>query len=70
MIRPLSGWTDTLRASINRRVLEHRLAEVVARLPYEPESRCAYQHLLEEHMRLAGGDKPQARENRERAPAR
>lgn len=68
MIRPLSGWTDTLRASINRRVVEHRLAEVVARLPYEPESRCAYQHLLEEHMRLTCGGKPQGREKKEGSP--
>ena len=60
MIHPLSGWTDTLRASINRRVVEHRLAEAVARLPHEPESRCAYQHLLEEHMRLTGESPPQA----------
>lgn len=64
MIRPLSGWTDTLRASINRRVLEHRLAEAVARLPHEPESRCAYQHLLEEHLRLAGEPRPQASGNK------
>lgn len=66
MNHPLSGWTDTLRASISRRVLEHRLAEAVARLPHEPESRCAYQHLLEEHLRLAGGSGPQASGKKER----
>lgn len=66
MIQPLSGWTDTLRASISRRVLEHRLAEAVARLPHEPESRCTYQHLLEEHLRLASGSRPQALEKKDR----
>lgn len=64
MIRPLAGWTDSLRTSLTRRRLEHRIAEVVARLPYEPESRCAYQHLLEEHMRLACGGKAQAKGRR------
>lgn len=53
MIQPIALLTETLRSSLNRRRLERRLMQVVARLPDEPESRCMYQHLLEEHMRLA-----------------
>jgi hypothetical protein len=58
--RPFSHWTQSLRERFTRRLLEHRLMEVAARLPYEPESRCTYQHLLEEHMRLACADKARA----------
>ncbi|RYF14006.1 MAG: hypothetical protein EOO30_19615 [Comamonadaceae bacterium] len=59
-MRPISQFTETLRASFSRRRLEHQLMQAVARLPHEPESRCAYQHLLEEHMRRAEADKPGA----------
>jgi hypothetical protein len=58
--RPFSPWTQSRRERFARRLLEHRLMEVAARLPYEPESRCTYQHLLEEHMRLACADKARA----------
>ena len=59
-MRPIAQFTETLRASYTRRKLEHQLIDAVARLPHEPESRCAYQHLLEEHMRLAGTERPAA----------
>ena len=59
-MQPLAQFAENLRASFTRRRLEQRLMQAVARLPYEPESRCAYQHLLKEHMRLAVGDKPRA----------
>ncbi len=61
----IAQFTESLRASFTRRRLEHQLMQAVARLPYEPESRCAYQHLLEEHMRLTGEDKPKADRPRE-----
>lgn len=59
-MRPISQFTETLRASFTRRKVEHQLMQVAARLPYEPECRCTYQHLLEEHLRLVGSEKPQA----------
>jgi hypothetical protein len=63
-MRPISQLTETLRASFTRRRLEHRLLQAVARLPHDPGSRCAYQQLLEEHMRLAGSGKPPARRDK------
>ena len=65
-MQSFSQFTETLRASITRRKLEHQLMQVAARLPYEPECRCTYQHLLEEHLRLAGNEKPQAARENER----
>lgn len=61
----IAQFTESLRASFTRRRLEHQLMQAVARLPYEPESRCAYQHLLEEHLRLTGTEKPEARERKD-----
>lgn len=57
-MRPISQFTESLRASFSRRRLEHQLMQAVARLPHEPESRCTYQHLLEEHMRLKETARP------------
>ena len=62
----ITQFTESLRASFTRRRLEHQLMQAVARLPYEPESRCAYQHLLEEHLRLKGADKPRAAQPKDR----
>ena len=42
-----------MRSEIHRRAIQRRLQELVARLPYEPESRSAYQQLLDEHMRAS-----------------
>ena len=42
-----------MRSEIRRRAIQRRLLEVVARLPYEPESRSTYEHLIDELMRLA-----------------
>jgi hypothetical protein len=53
MLHFLSAWTESMRSEIRRRVIQRRLLEVVARLPYEPESRSTYQHLVEELMGLA-----------------
>jgi hypothetical protein len=55
MLHILSAWTQSMRCEIRRRAIQRRLLEVVARLPYEPESRSTYQHLVDEHMRLAQG---------------
>ncbi len=44
-----------LRTELKRRSVEHRLLDAVSRLPDAPETRCAYQALLDEHMRLAQG---------------
>jgi hypothetical protein len=52
MLHFISAWTRSMRSEIHRRAIQRRLLEVVARLPYEPESRSAYQHLVDEHMRL------------------
>ena len=49
----LSAWTQSMRGEIRRRAIQRRLLEVVARLPYEPESRSTYEHLVDELMRLA-----------------
>lgn len=65
-MRPISQFTESLRASFTRRRLEHQLMQAVARLPHEPESRCTYQHLLEEHLRLAEGERPAARREKVR----
>jgi hypothetical protein len=65
-MRPISQFTESLRASFTRRRLEHQLMQAVARLPHEPESRCAYQHLLEERMRLAESERPGARREKVR----
>lgn len=53
MLEPLASWTHTLRGQLRRRAVERELLDVVARLPLEPESRSAYQRLLEEHLKLA-----------------
>ena len=62
----IAQFTESLRASFTRRRPEHQLMQAVARLPHEPESRCAYQHLLEEHLRLKGADRPKARQPKDR----
>lgn len=53
MLEPLASWTHTLRDQMRRRAVERQLLDIVARLPREPQSRSAYQRLLEEHMKLA-----------------
>jgi hypothetical protein len=53
MVQLLHSWRFTLRCEWQRRQLQRRLLDVVARLPYEPESRCTYQALLDEQLRLA-----------------
>jgi hypothetical protein len=53
MLQLLSSWTRSMRGEIERRAVQRRLLDLVARLPYEPESRSTYQHLVEEHIRLA-----------------
>jgi len=52
-VQLLASWTLTLRGEWQRRRLQRRLLDVVARLPYEPESRCTYQALLDEQLHLA-----------------
>ncbi|MCC2675374.1 MAG: hypothetical protein K0R58_2321 [Ramlibacter sp.] len=53
MLHFVSAWTRSMRCEIRRRTIQRRLLEVVARLPYEPERRVAYQHLVDDYMRLA-----------------
>jgi hypothetical protein len=53
MLHFISAWTQSMRSKMRRRAVQRRLLDVVARLPYEPESRSTYQHLVDEHMRLA-----------------
>lgn len=53
MVEPLATWTNTLRGQLRRRTVERQLLDLVAQLPEHPESRSAYQRLLEEHMKLA-----------------
>ena len=53
MVRLLASLSVSLRCEWRRRQLQRRLLDVVARLPYEPESRCTYQALLDEQLSLA-----------------
>jgi hypothetical protein len=53
MLHFVSAWTRSMRCEIRRRAIQRRLLDVVARLPYEPESRVDYQHLVDDYMRLA-----------------
>ena len=46
-------WLEALRDRLHRHALENELLELASRLPYEPECRCAYQRLLDEHLQLA-----------------
>lgn len=46
-------WIDALRERLHRHALENELLDLASRLPYEPEWRCAYQRLLDEHLQLA-----------------
>ncbi len=41
--------------------VEHRLLDAVSRLAESPETRCAYQALLDEHMRLSQDPAGEAR---------
>jgi hypothetical protein len=58
-------WLDALRDRMQRHALENELLELASRLPDEPECRCAYQRLLDEHMQRAArgsssADRPRA----------
>lgn len=52
MVQLIHSWRATLRCEWQQRQLQRRLLDLVARLPYEPESRCTYQALLDEQLRL------------------
>lgn len=52
MLHSLLRWTGTLQCRIRRRALERQLMDAAAQLCDHPESRCFYQSLLDEHMRL------------------
>ena len=58
MVQLLASLSVSLRCEWRRRQLQRRLLDVVARLPYEPESRCTYQALLDEQLRLARAGRP------------
>jgi hypothetical protein len=60
MVQLIHSWRASLRCEWQRRQVQRRLLDVVARLPYEPESRCAYQALLDEQLRLARPERPGA----------
>ena len=49
-------WLEAIRDRLHRHALENELLELASRLPYEPECRCAYQRLLDEHLHLASRD--------------
>ena len=53
MLHSFSAWTETLRSRIHQRSVERELLELASRLPDEPENRCKYQRLLDEHLQLA-----------------
>lgn len=53
MLHSFAHWTDAVRVGIRRRALQKELFDVASKLPDEPEARCAYQRLLEEHLRLS-----------------
>lgn len=58
MVQLFASLSVSLRCEWRRRQLQRRLLDVVARLPYEPESRCTYQALLDEQLRLARAGLP------------
>ena len=55
MVEALATLSNTVRGQMHRRKLERQLLDLVARLPEHPESRSAYQRLVEEHTKLAAG---------------
>lgn len=61
MLEPIAALTNTLRGQMRRRTVERELLDLVARLPEHPESRSAYQRLVEEHMRLSATASPSGR---------
>ena len=67
MLHSLSAWTETLRCRMRQRTVEREMMEVASRLPDEPESRCKYQRLLDEHLQLAGRATAHAGPRRQRA---
>lgn len=53
MLPPRVQWIEAIRERFHRHALENELLDLASRLPYEPECRCAYQRLLDEHLQLA-----------------
>ena len=53
MLFSRTHWIEAIRDRYHRHALENELLELASRLPYEPECRCAYQRLLDEHLQLA-----------------
>ena len=54
MLFSRTHWIEAIRDRYHRHALENELLELASRLPYEPECRCAYQRLLDEHLQLVG----------------
>ena len=56
MLFSRTHWVEAIRDRFHRHALENELLALASRLPYEPECRCAYQRLLDEHLQLAARD--------------